>query len=91
LACRDLGPALFGGKRGQTAELTELDDLELTVGSTSEAGSKSRNRMEIVPWFRPPVETQFATTGSVGETTIVYVPSGFLTDWAMLRLVWSSQ
>jgi hypothetical protein len=32
---------------------------------------RSWNRIEMVPWFKPPVETQFATSGSVGEITIV--------------------
>jgi hypothetical protein len=27
-----------------------------------------------VPWFSPPVDTQFFTNGSVGEMTIVYTP-----------------
>ena len=44
---------------------------ELTVGNVDEFELRSWNRMEIVPWFKPPVETQFQTSGSLGEITIV--------------------
>jgi hypothetical protein len=43
---------------------------ELTVGSVDEL-PRPWNRMEMVPWFRPPVDTQFQTSGSLGEITIV--------------------
>ncbi len=53
----------------------------------------SWKRIEMVPWFRPPVDTQLATPGSLGETTIVYVlPAGSsATAWTLFRLVCSFQ
>src|SRR3569833_3453277 len=51
---------------------------ELTVGLSVEVESKCWKRIEIVPWFNSPVDTQLATPGSVGDTTIVYVPSALV-------------
>ena len=38
---------------GRPLSWLSLTTCELTVGSTPEFGSKSWNRIEIVPWFRP--------------------------------------
>ena len=47
---------LVVGGRTDPSSLSDTTLVE-TVGATSESGSRSWNRIDSVPWFRPPVDT----------------------------------